>query len=95
MVEICFKSNQKVGAFLRPDVTLWCLRSNKGLVRIFRKRGCIQGERRARHNELRESLVMVDVSAWTKQELHPRRLTFNSFELVSMHSFMHVSKKST
>jgi hypothetical protein len=58
VIEICFKSNQKVRALLRSNVTLWCLRSNEGLVRIFRKRGCVQGERRARHNQLGESLVM-------------------------------------
>ena len=63
MVEIRFKSNQKVGAFLSPNVTFWCLRSNEGFVRIFRKRGCVQGERRARYNKLGKSLIMVDVSA--------------------------------
>ena len=57
VVEIRFKSNQKVRALLRPNVTLWCLHSNESLVRIFRKRGCVQGERGACYNELGESLV--------------------------------------
>lgn len=63
MVEICFESDQKVGAFLRPNVAFWCLRGNEGFIRIFRKRGCVQGERGARHNELGKSLVIADVSA--------------------------------
>ena len=98
VIKICFKSNQKVRALLRSNVALWCLRSNEGLVRVFRERGCIQGERRACHNQLGESLVMNPGGCKRVNESKsctPRQLTFNSFELVSMHSFMHVSKKST
>jgi len=54
MIEIRFKSDQKVRPFLRTTITLWSLSSEERLVCIFREGGRIQGERRACHNELGE-----------------------------------------
>ena len=56
MIEIRFKSDQKVRSLLRPAIDLLSLRGDERLIRIFRKRGCVQGECRARHDKLGERL---------------------------------------
>ena len=56
MIEIRFKSDQKVRPFLRSAITLWSLGCEESLVCIFRKGGRIQSERRASHNKLGERL---------------------------------------
>ena len=57
MIEIRFKSGQKVRPLLRPTIALLSLRGDESLIRIFRKRRCVQRERRARHDELGERLL--------------------------------------
>lgn len=95
MIEIRFKSDQDVRPLLRSTIALRSLRGNECLIRIFREGSRVQGKRRARHDELRERLFC----AVRKSEQMPSQRkvwhTFNSFELVSIHSFMHVSRKST
>ena|SRR6267142_197836 len=100
MIEIRFESDQKVGPLLRSSIAFRGLRSNERLIRIFGKGECVQSERRACHNELGECLYRaVDVRERISCFFPPINgnswRTFNSFELVSMHSFMHVSRKST
>jgi hypothetical protein len=81
MIEIRFKSDQKVRPLLRPAIALGSLRGDECLICIFRKRGCVQGERRARHDKLGERLLSI---AWlTSQKmdfLHKRR------EIMALHS---------
>ena len=99
MIEIRFKSDQKVRPLLRSAIALLSLRSDECLICIFRKRGCVQGERRARHDKLRERLYIMIMrqngDSFQRMEINHHWLTFNSFELVSIHSFIHVSRKST
>jgi hypothetical protein len=59
MIEIRFKSDQKVRPLLRPGIALRSLRRDERLIRIFRKRGRVQGECRARHDKLGERLLSL------------------------------------
>jgi hypothetical protein len=59
MIEIRFKSDQKVRPLLRPGIALRSLRRDECLIRIFRKRGRVQGECRARHDKLGERLLSL------------------------------------
>ena len=59
MIEIRFKSDQKVRPLLRPAIAPWSLRGDERLIRIFRKRGRVQGECRARYDKLGERLLCV------------------------------------
>jgi hypothetical protein len=105
MIEIRFKSDQKVRPLLRPSIAPRSLRGDECLICILRKRGCVQGERRARHDKLGERLLyaMRGLTCQNRFASHHKwgeiknygGFTFNSFELVSIHSFMHVSRKST
>lgn len=99
MIEIRFKSDEKVRPLLRSAIALLSLCSDECLICIFRKRGCVQSERRARYDKLGERLFTINPWAANSQNGNFFRqndwLTFNSFELVSIHSFMHVSRKST
>jgi hypothetical protein len=45
MIEIRFESDEKVRPLLRSAIALLSLRSDECLICIFRKRGCVQGER--------------------------------------------------
>ena len=57
MIEVRFKSDQKVRPLLRPAIALLSLRGNECLICVFRKRGRVQGECRARHDKLGERLL--------------------------------------
>jgi len=57
MIEIRFKSGQKVRPLFRPAIALHSLCGDERLICIFRKRGCVQGECGARHNKLGERLL--------------------------------------
>ena len=108
MIEVRFKSDQKVRPLLRPAIALRSLRGDKCLICIFRKRGRVQRECRARHDKLGERLFLYITWLTSQKWFFSSQIegggdkikswilhTFNSFELVSMHSFMHVSRKST
>jgi hypothetical protein len=56
MIEIRFESDQKVQPLLRPAIAFRSLRGDECLICIFRERGCVQGERRARHDKFGERL---------------------------------------
>ncbi len=56
MIEIRFESNQKVRSLLCSTIAFGGLRGNECFIRIFRKGGRVQGERRACHDELGECL---------------------------------------
>jgi hypothetical protein len=57
MIKIRFKPDQKVRPLLRPAIALRSLRGDECLIRIFRKRGCVQRECRARNDKLGERLL--------------------------------------
>src|SRR6267154_3009328 len=64
MIKIRFKSDQKVRPLLRPAIALRSLRGDKCLICILRKRSCVQGECRARHDKLGERLLLFLYIAW-------------------------------
>ena len=81
MIEIRFKSDQKVRPLLRPAIALGSLHGDECLVCIFRKRGCVQGERRARNDKLGEGLLCIARLTSQKMDfLHKKG------ELMALHS---------
>jgi len=58
VIEIRFKSDQKIRPLLRPGIALCSLYGDECLVCIFRKRGRVQGECRARHDKFGERLLL-------------------------------------
>jgi hypothetical protein len=90
MIEIRFESDQKVRPFFRSTVTLRSLRSKKCLVRIFRKGGRVQSERRACYDKLGECLSSpVNVSVEDVMGIMTYVQQFRTGE----HAFLHACIK--
>lgn len=104
MVEIMFKFMQECPSLLhrrvwvrRIDLPISrCIRV-ENLVGGFRKRRAILRERKASVNEMLMDLQMEKVDKCQQENSKNQRskYTFNNFAFVSIHSFKHVSKKST
>jgi hypothetical protein len=95
MIEVRLEPDQKVRSLLCSTVAFLSLRGEERLIRISRKGGRVQRERRACHDEFGEGLLIEMRGDYLRMGGGGALRTFNSFELVSMHSFMHVSRKST
>ena len=94
MIKVGLKFTQNI-----PSLRLWrihfgTLSSSNSLVGWLCKRGRIERKSLANHDQLWTSLHTKQVTQWNieKKRNFP---TFKSFELVSIDSFKHVSKKST